>query len=36
MNFVADQDRKLVVRNALTSMGAELFPGPPIFSVNLS
>ena len=33
---MADQDRKLVVRYALTSMGEEGFPGPPIFQENLS
>ena len=28
---MADQDWKLVVRNALTSMGVEGFPGPSVF-----
>ena len=33
---MADEDRMLVVRNVLTCMGAKGFPGPPLFSGNLS
>ena len=32
---MADRDRKLVVRNALTSMGEKGLPRPPEFSVLL-
>ena len=37
VNFLrmANRDRKLVVRNALTSMGEKWFPRPSKFSVDL-